>query len=261
MRAETISDAMNHIDDEIIEDTEAFRQKKKRRKGWIEGAISAACLAVVLGAGLFVADRQQNRIALSENSAHVTARYIEKAPPVASSGDLIYLTEDELFTHWNTAIFKGTVEEIRNIELNFNGEKVYRAVASVTGGSDLPRALRPGDTVSVLLPCPIGGEIWVEDTEIVSAMQVGTTGIFMPVIYTGDSIGSKMAPGWSKRTLPILGLQTASAMPFWKGKRGCSLTGILTPASPRPPRWMKWRILSKIKLKNSVLQKMILLYQ
>ena len=170
MRAETISDAMNYLDDEIIEDTEAFRQKKKKRKGWIKGAISAACLAVVLGAGLFVADRQQNRIAISENSAHVTARYIEKAPPVASSGDLIYLTEDELFTHWNTAIFKGTVEEIRNIELNFNGEKVYRAVASIQVEATYRGPCSPGDTVSVLLPCPIGRELWVEDTEIVSAM-------------------------------------------------------------------------------------------
>ena len=220
MRAETISDAMNYLDDEIIEDTEAFRQKKKKRKGWIKGAISAACLAVVLGAGLFVADRQQNRIALSENSAHVTARYIEKAPPVASSGDLIYLTEDELFTHWNTAIFKGTVEEIRNIELNFNGEKVYRAVASIQVEATYRGPCGPGDTVSVLLPCPIGGEIWVEDTEIVSAMQVGTTGIFMPVIYTGDSVWEQNGARLVQTDIADFGFADGQRHAFLEGEEG-----------------------------------------
>ena len=220
MRAETISDAMNYLNDEIIEDTEAFRQKKKKRKGWIKGAISAACLAVVLGAGLFVADRQQNRIALSENSAHVTARYIEKAPPVASSGDLIYLTEDELFTHWNTAIFKGTVEEIRNIELNFNGEKVYRAVASIQVEATYRGPCSPGDTVSVLLPCPIGGEIWVEDTEIVSAMQVGTTGIFMPVIYTGDSVWEQNGARLVQTDIAGFGFADGQRYAFLEGEEG-----------------------------------------
>ena len=220
MRAETISDAMNYLNDEIIEDTEAFRQKKKKRKGWIKGAISAACLAVVLGAGLFVADRQQNRIALSENSAHVTARYIEKAPPVASSGDLIYLTEDELFTHWNTAIFKGTVEEIRNIELNFNGEKVYRAVASIQVEATYRGPCSPGDTVSVLLPCPIGGEIWVEDTEIVSAMQVGTTGIFMPVIYTGDSVWEQNGARLVQTDIADFGFADGRGYAFLEGEEG-----------------------------------------
>ena len=220
MRAETISDAMNYLDDEIIEDTEAFRQKKKKRKGWIKGAISAACLAVVLGAGLFVADRQQNRIALSENSAHVTARSIEKAPPVASSGDLIYLTEDELFTHWNTAIFKGTVEEIRNIELNFNGEKVYRAVASIQVEATYRGPCSPGDTVSVLLPCPIGGEIWVEDTEIVSAMQVGTTGIFMPVIYTGDSVWEQNGARLVQTDIADFGFADGQRYAFLEGEEG-----------------------------------------
>ena len=41
----------------------------------------------------------------------------------------------------------------------------------------------PGQTVKVLLPCPAGLALWIEDTKTVSQMEEGTEGIFMPVRY------------------------------------------------------------------------------
>jgi len=40
------------------------------------------------------------------------------------------------------------------------------------------------DTISVLLPCPISSHIWTEDSDTVSSMREGMTGIFMPIQYT-----------------------------------------------------------------------------
>ena len=38
-----------------------------------------------------------------------------------------------------------------------------------------------------MLPCPLVKGFWVTDTSTVSAMEVGTTGIFMPMIYDDEN--------------------------------------------------------------------------
>ena len=101
--------------------------------------------------------------------------------------DLQLLTEEEVFSTSDMAIFKGIVLEIKNVELDFSGVKEYRAIAQIEVKEVFQGSCKEGETVSVLLPCPISEDIWVEDTDVISAMKSGMTGIFMPVLYNDEN--------------------------------------------------------------------------
>ena len=126
-------------------------------------------------------------IALSDNSTNVIARYIDEAPTTSTNMDLQLLTEEEVFSTSDMAIFKGIVLEIKNVELDFSGVKEYRAIAQIEVKEVFQGSCKEGETVSVLLPCPISEDIWVEDTDVISAMKSGMTGIFMPVLYNDEN--------------------------------------------------------------------------
>lgn len=190
MNPRIFSQAMSEIDSRYVEEAACY-QKRAGKYGWIRWA--AACLALTVAAGVCVARcRQQNQLTPSDDSVKATVRYIDELDPpysqVSASYELIYLTEEELFTRFDTAIFKGTVLEINNIELNFNGSIEYRAIAQIQVETVYRGPCNAGDTVSVLLQCPIMEGIWVEDTDMISRMRVGMTGIFMPVFFEEDAI-------------------------------------------------------------------------
>lgn len=199
MNAETFFDAMGELDLRYVEEALSFKSKAARRV-WMRLAVCAACLAIVVAGVFFARQRQANenwralvdsfRPAIAEGrilSTGVEVWYIDNAPAVSSSYCLVYFTEEELFTHFDTAIFRGTVREIRNIELNFNGDKAYRAIAEIEVEQVYRGPCETGETVQVLLPCPIDTDVWVEDTGVVSQMREGMSGIFMPVIYDEEN--------------------------------------------------------------------------
>ncbi|MHB1155189.1 MAG: hypothetical protein ACYC00_23055, partial [Eubacteriales bacterium] len=118
---------------------------------------------------------------------NISAKYVKKAPHVISLSDLVFLTEEEIFNNYNTSVFKGTVEEIRNIKIDFNGSAEYRAIAKIKIDKIYRGNETAGDIISVLIPCPIDSGTWVEDTDVISGIRVGTNGIFMPVKYDETS--------------------------------------------------------------------------
>ena len=127
--------------------------------------------------GVFAVNRQRNQITLSDNSANVTVSYTGNPFIFTNSSEsLIPLTEEELFTAFDTAIFKGTVSEIRNIVVNFDGDKEYRAIAEIEVEQVYRGSCSVGDRVSVLLPCPVVKEFRATDTSTVSSMKAGVTG-------------------------------------------------------------------------------------
>jgi hypothetical protein len=122
----------------------------------------------------------------------VSAKYIDKAPSLSVSYEFGgWLSEDELFHGDDTDIFMGKVLSIKNIRVDFDGIMMYYAIAKIR----VDRIYRwygiVGRTVSVLLPCPVDTNerlddrisMWVEDTEVVSSMRTGMTGIFMLIKY------------------------------------------------------------------------------
>ena len=60
----------------------------------------------------------------------------------------------------------------------------------------------------------------MEDTEIVSAMQVGITGIFMPVIYTGDSIWEQNGARLVQTDIADFGFADGQRYAFLEGEEG-----------------------------------------
>lgn len=189
MNPKKFSEAMSEIDSKYVDEAIRYKRTGKKRS-WIRWAASAACFALVAVVAASVMNQAGDRIALSDNSSKVTARYTDKPVSMQSSCLLLDLTEEELFTKDDTAIFKGKIAELNYIELNFKGDKEYCAIAEIEVEKVYRGPCNAGDTVSVLLPCPIVEEegYWVEDTDIVASMRVGMTGIFMPMPYNDTSI-------------------------------------------------------------------------
>ncbi len=185
MKEKQILDALEQVNEDFIEEAN-FENGKIKRRAWVKWTAMAACFVAAALVAIPVLSLH-NTIPLSDASVNVRVRYIDNADTAASSMDLVYFTEEELFTACDTAIFKGTITKIDNIVVDYNGSENYMAIANI----DVEKVFRgdcaEGETVSVLLPCPIDKGIWVEDTEMISAMRVGMTGIFMPIQYDDTS--------------------------------------------------------------------------
>lgn len=168
-------------------DTESVARRHKKRGGWLKRIVLAVCLALVLLVIILVAAPQQE-IPLSSRSVGVTVR-LAKIPFYfgSGSGDLIYLSEKELMTKTNTAIFKGTVTAINNVVVNFKGTREYRAIAEIEVEKVYRGECVENETVTVLLPYPIAYCIGTGDTEVTMEIKVGITGIFMPMKYDAVS--------------------------------------------------------------------------
>lgn len=168
------------------------------RRGWKAIAVATLSAVICLIATLFFLPQSVQHgddISLPRSEGGVLARYIQDPPPSSSQlADLAWLTEEELFSWHNPVVFRGTVLEIRNIQLDFNGSESYRAVAKIQvkkiyrGESELTAlaAQSSDNSVTLLLPCPIQSGLWIEDTGVASALRVGMEGIFMPVVYDDD---------------------------------------------------------------------------
>lgn len=128
-------------------------------------------------------------------SKGVKVNYVDHLPAgarLASMADLMWLTEDELFEPqilgYEAAAFEGVVRRIRNISFELGGHTDYRAIAAIEVGEVLRGPLQTGDTVTLLLPAPVGTNIWVEDTGVSSQLTEGAKGIFMPIRYDETSV-------------------------------------------------------------------------
>lgn len=143
----------------------------------------AACFIVIV-----ICLRLFSRIDMPLSEGFVSARYVSSFPKVNQSFDLAWCTEQELFSQKNICIFRGTIKEIKNIQINMGGDRSYRAIAKIHVSKVYGGDCRPTDEVTVLLPCPVDIKgYWVEDAETASKMKAGMEGIFMPVKYDKNS--------------------------------------------------------------------------
>lgn len=218
MNPKKFSEAMSEMDNRYVD--EAIHYKKNRKHSSIRWVASAACLALLIAVAASLADQAQNQIKLSDNSSNVTVRYTDKPVSMQSSSSLIFLTEEELFTHFNTAIFKGRIQSLNNIVLNFHGDKDYRAIAEIEVETVYRGPCSAGDTVSVLLPCPVMEGFWTEDTDTVSSMQAGMTGIFMPMIYDDTSIREQNGARLALKDIADYGFADGERYAFLETKEG-----------------------------------------
>ena len=104
MNTKKFSDALSQIDNKYID--EAINYKKNKKITWIKLGAVAACFVIVVTAVSVLPnvtpDKPKNRFGLSDNS------YAEKSL-------LCSYTEEELFTVFDTHIFKGKILSLDNI--------------------------------------------------------------------------------------------------------------------------------------------------
>lgn len=149
---------------------------------------AAACLVLIAAISIPLFNGSGGDFDLVLSKGNVKVEYMDQVPAVGAAPSLAWrMTEDELFHQNDTAIFMGTIGEIRNVQISFNSSKEYRAIAQIKVDKTYRGDCKVGDTVSVLLPGPIDTNVWVEDTGVTSAMRAGMTGIFMPIRYDETS--------------------------------------------------------------------------
>ncbi|MGL4374197.1 MAG: hypothetical protein ACRCS6_10460, partial [Turicibacter sp.] len=160
MNQKEIFQVIGDLDDDLILEAAKPFTKKNISVRWIRLVPVAACLVLFLGLG-FVGAKADRDIELKQSSGNVSAKYIKEAPSIRTLADLMWLTEEELFSRFETVIFKGIIKDIRNIVVDFNGAKEYFAIAQISVNQIYRGNLEIGNTVSVLLPCPIDTNLWV----------------------------------------------------------------------------------------------------
>lgn len=187
MNTKNFSDAISQIDDKYID--EALNYKKNKKITWIKLVAVAACFAVVIFV-LSNPNLSDKQFVLSNNSYNVTVKYTNRLPSESINVYSLYCsyTEEELFADFNTDILKGKILSVNNIEINLNGYKVYYAIAQIKIDKVYRGSCDKGETISVMLPCPINKNIWVEDTDTVCAMKDGMNGIFMLMPFDENAV-------------------------------------------------------------------------
>lgn len=217
MKKEDLFESIGAADNELLSRSE---RKIKNNRLWLKWGAAAACIALAAVIGITIWNSQTGKINLSGASHNVSVKYINKAPDKSISPDLESLTEEELFTKFNTDIFRGTVTKISNVVINYNGDKEYHAIAEVQIEKVFRGNCTENEMVTVLLPCPIDADIWVEDTETVSAMKEGTHGIFMVTLYSETSFMERNGAKLMLRDIADYGFPDGSRYAFLQTENG-----------------------------------------
>ncbi len=202
MRGNELLDKMELMDFAYVEAAKAMPQKesgvraevsKKKSTTLLKWIAATACLCIIIGAATMLprfvknqTDPQLGKIALSDRTTAKVSYGCEEAP--SAQYKLLDLAEVELFNREEMYAFRGTVSELTNITIDFNGSKDYRCIATVLIDKVYKGDIIADEEISMLLPCPIDvEEIRIEDMETISHLKVGTEGIFMPWVYDDES--------------------------------------------------------------------------
>ena len=207
--------------------TEAARKTSR----WLVPVSS--CLVLALVAGISYPLVRGSTIDLPHSRGNVRASYTLFAPHVKTHYDLVYLTEYEIINDWTTDIFYGTVEEIRNISISFNGDVSYQAIAKIKVNEVLHGDVAYGDVISVLLPCPIGQWLWIEDTGVISQLRAGMSGIFMPRKYMEDDTWEQNGAILVLSDITDYGLGDGERFAFLETSQGLVFADFAYPSLPK----------------------------
>ena len=187
MKKRKLFKTIGHIDDDIILEASNNKKQKSLLPVWLKWGAAAACILLAISFGVYhilpsndgIVD--DNSFTLSRSSSNIQVSYVNELPDMPQTeANLIWLTENELINQGNTSIFYGTVQSIKNIEIDFNGIKVYRTLSTIRVDKIYRGSCEQGDIISILLPVTITENAYVEDNSVIYAMREGMSGIFMP---------------------------------------------------------------------------------
>lgn len=162
--------------------------KNKKRNIFMVTGVAAA--AVVLTIGLSSLNQKGNgNVLYAKDGVTITA--VGEVPEMPSGAGAITMifSEEEVFSMFDTVAFMGTVKDVKNISIDFDGVKHYRSLATIEVEKVYDGDLSVGETISTMLPGPVdSGNVMGADFNITRAMKPGERGIFMPLVYSSDEV-------------------------------------------------------------------------
>ena len=181
---------LGHILSSSNEMTKGSGKEMKNKKRNIYMVTGVAAAALVLTIGLSSLNQNGNGDVLFTKDG-VTITSVDEVPEMPSNAGMstMIFNEEEVFSMFDTVAFMGTVKDIKNISMDFDGIKHYRALATIEVEKVYDGNLTVGETISTMLPGPVEtGKVMGADFNITRAMRPGERGIFMPLVYSSDEV-------------------------------------------------------------------------
>lgn len=125
---------------------------------------------------------------LSASSKNAKVSYIPFYVSLVESSALFpYYTPEEFINNHSADMFMGEVSDVKNIKMSIGSYTYDKSIAKVKVTKVLSGTATVGSTVSILLPVPINTIVHYEDSEVISCIRSGMTGIFLPKKYDASS--------------------------------------------------------------------------
>ena len=185
MKSEQILRLLGEVDDRYIEESMMIERKPYQRLKWGAGLL----IAVAAGFMLFTSNVWNERIPLSTDSTANSVHIVDQSKVTSdiSEENMMDMTEDELFSKWNPVVVRGTVTNIRHIEIDFNGETEYQSLITIHVSNVYRGDVQVGRDLIVRADA-IGETRQAEHTSNISHVQPGMEGIFMPIPYDDEFV-------------------------------------------------------------------------
>lgn len=193
MKNKKLLDLIGDIDDQYIIEAERSIERAPKIKKRIMLIATVPIIAMITIILMIVMPFFNNDTELTLDQSHgITVKEINDPPSISTAADLVWLSEEELFSksqHGFTMVaFEGTVDQIQNIVIDFGKTKDYYAIASINVTDVLSGEIE-GEMVDILLPNPINTNVGVSsETTYSSQIRQGQKGIFMPIEYNERAI-------------------------------------------------------------------------
>ena len=185
MKNDQILRLLGEVDDRYIEESMMIERKPYQRLKWGGGVL----VAIVAGFMLFTSNVWNERIPLSTDSTANSVHIVDqsKVTPDISEENMMGMTEDELFSKWNPVVVRGTIMDIRHIEIDFNGETEYQSLITIHVSDVYRGDVQVGQDLIVCADA-IEETGQASHSSVISHVQQGMEGIFMPIPYDDEFV-------------------------------------------------------------------------
>ena len=185
MKSEQILRLLGEVDDRYIEESMMIERKPYQRLKWGAGLL----IAVAAGFMLFTSNVWNERIPLSTDSTANSVHIVDQSKVTSdiSEENMMDMTEDELFSKWNPVVVRGTVTNIRHIEIDFNGETEYQSLITIHVSNVYRGDVQIGRDLIVRADA-IKETGQTTDASVISQVKQGMEGIFMPIPYDDEFV-------------------------------------------------------------------------
>ena len=185
MKSEQILRLLGEVDDRYIEESMMIERKPYQRLKWGAGLL----IAVAAGIMLFISNIWNDRIPLSTDSTASSVQIVDQTKVTSdiSEENMMEMTEDELFSKWDPVVVRGTVTDIRHIEIDFNGETEYQSLITIHVSNVYRGDVQIGRDLIVRADA-IKETGQTTDASVISQVKQGMEGIFMPIPYDDEFV-------------------------------------------------------------------------